>query len=461
MDFLVGNISTIKKKQDNFSNEFIDNENDNNFISKSEVDKKINEKKEKFEIREENNKKRESNENNILNKKDIGKDKDKDRLNIKENKIKEITFSSKENKNEKNKNKNIGKENNSKSVPILEKEENKLIKTKQVLSKESINHISFAHKENKEMDEENSNNFNNDISSTKSKKKKNHIKESVQIQNKNKKESQLSKQYIEDNLLKKQKIINKENEIKNDFKNEEIRGYRKSKNGKMQIVTESQFLRQAFIRMQEEKPTFKLVEEDEDQFFGVNNRYSLRARIPRLNRIAGERIQYTLKKDPILGVCLPSMIGVIKNKHESAFDYASSHRIKPKKKKLKKGLKKIKEEQDLEDLEDMQSDNNFDDSDDDNLPVDYDQENDSDRNEDIVMIPSKSQKGASMNFDVTLNCEIMESQQKNKFIIDKQILRNLKQGDKFFVSPSVVFNFLNYSSKPLRVKVVVLNDKIK
>ena len=45
MDLLLGNISTIKKKKDNISNEFTDNENDNNFISKSEVDKRIKEKK--------------------------------------------------------------------------------------------------------------------------------------------------------------------------------------------------------------------------------------------------------------------------------------------------------------------------------------------------------------------------------------------------------------------------------
>ena len=147
----------------------------------------------------------------------------------------------------------------------------------------------------------------------------------------NKKDTNLTKPFKEDHDLKREKIKKKETDSKNSLKKEQIRGFTKSKNGKVEIVTESQFIREAFLRMQEEKPIFKLMKIDEDQFFGANNRYSLRTRVPRLNRIAGERMEYTLKKDPILGLTLPSLVGVIKNKNESALNYASTHRIKPKK----------------------------------------------------------------------------------------------------------------------------------
>jgi hypothetical protein len=489
MDFLGENLSTIKKKQDNISNEFTDNENDNNFISKSEVDKKIKDKKEKNENKEEVNNKRKS-----IEKIDKGSSK--------ENKIKEVNFSSKENKTEKSKNlkKNPGKENNAhldkenknkivsndskkensikskkekdESEKILNNKSNKdpvssavnniqpvkdtkkkLKKPLQEISNDSFNNMSFGQNQIKEEEEEYSNNYDSNNRDDEIKLEEN--EEPPQFKKKDTNPTNPSQQ--EDFRLKQEKLKKKGQEIKNDLKKEEIRGFKKPKSGKMEIVTESQFIREAFIRMQEEKPIFKLVEEDEDQFFGVNNRYSRRTRVPRLNRIAGERIEYTLKKDPILGVCIPSLFGVIKNKNESTLDYANSHRIKPKKKKLKKGLKKIKEED-----ENSQSDqdNNNDYDDDEDLPADYDQENDSDREEDIVMIPARCQKGVSKNFQVRLNCEIIESQAKNKFVIGKEIFRNLKQGNKFFVSPGAEFNFLNYSNGPLRVKVTVLNDKI-
>ena len=187
-------------------------------------------------------------------------------------------------------------------------------------------------------------------------------------------------------------------------------------------------------------------EDDEDHYFGVSNRYSKRIRIPRLNHLAGERMTYNLVKDPVLKINIPTLIGVATN---DAFSrYASTHQVsKPKKRRLVKSLKNIKEEEN-------------DDEDDDDLPTGFEQENLSEKEEDIVMIPPRMQKGTCKNFQVGLRGEILNSKGRNKFVVGQDVFRNLKSGQIFFVAPDADFNFLNYSDEPLRIKLIILDDII-
>jgi hypothetical protein len=299
------------------------------------------------------------------------------------------------------------------------------------------------------------NNLNNEV------KYENESNDSFQLEDKNKKDLIEKKQIKNEiKITKKNKTENEEKkgvkrkykEMNEEYKKEEVKAIKKAKSGKKVVITESQLLKESYNKMFDSQPQNHNIEIDNEQFFGVSNRYSKRIRINRLNHLAGERLQYKVIKDPILKINLPCLVSISTNQDFNKCINNKNYEVKKKsKRRLTKGLKKIKEED--EEFSDKDSKN----GDDDNLKEDFEEEESSEKRAIIKILP-KSQKGFSKNFQVYLKCEVLNTVGKNKVIFGGKQLLNVKKGEKFVIPPSVDFNFFNYSKDDLRIRLLIENS---
>lgn len=210
------------------------------------------------------------------------------------------------------------------------------------------------------------------------------------------------------------------------------------------ILSNTQRIKDAYNKMVDSKTNFlPLNQKVDESFFGEERRYSKRIRVSRLNHLAGENIKYKLIKDPVLGISLPTIVGFSKSDQIIPIVNTKEIEKKPKKKKLIKGLAKIQEEDEDEKNEEIE---------DIDLPEDYEEE-ECNEEEEFIIVPPKSQKGESLNMQVYLHCEVINSAGKNKIVISNKVLMNLKPNSKFCIMPLNNFNFLNYSDMPLKVKI--------
>jgi len=232
---------------------------------------------------------------------------------------------------------------------------------------------------------------------------------------------------------KKKKLRKPSNDIKDNK-------FKRGVDGKKIPITESQFIKETYQRMLDSKSEYKKISANNEQYFGVSNRYSRRIRIPRLNKLAGERLSYNMVKHPDLKITIPTLAGVISSNNDFEI-FKNEHKIKKSKKRLVKGLKKNTREIEEEEKESESEIFEFID-----LPEDFEEEE-----EDIVKIFPKSQKGICKNLQVYLKCKIVETGPKNLMIIGKSKKKNLKKGEEFYVFPSLEFNFVNLSDEILRI----------
>jgi hypothetical protein len=257
---------------------------------------------------------------------------------------------------------------------------------------------------------------------------------------------------VNENVDERKRVKRKYKEMNEEYKKEEVKSIKKGKNGKKILVTESQLLKESYNKMFESKPENHSIDIEEQQFFGVSNRYSKRIRINRLNHLAGERLQYKLIKDPVLNINLPCLVSISTNQDfRKCFNNQNNYEVKKKtKRRLTKGLKKIKEEEENSDKESQIGG-------DEHLRENFEEEESSDKRAIIKIFP-KSQKGFSKNFQVFLKCEILSSAGKNKVVLGVKQLINLKKGEKFVIPPSVDFNFFNYSDDVFRIRLLIENS---
>jgi hypothetical protein len=280
-------------------------------------------------------------------------------------------------------------------------------------------------------------------------KEKEHIKTEDMASNKEERKI-VKNNIVNENIDQRKRVKRKYKEMNEEYKKEEVKAIKKGKNGKKILVSESQLLKESYNKMFESKPENHSIDIEEQQFFGVSNRYSKRIRINRLNHLAGERLQYKLIKDPVLNINLPCLVSISTNQDfRKCFNNQSDYEVKKKtKRRLTKGLKKIKEEN---------SDKESQSGGEENLEEKFEEEESSDTRAIIKIFP-KSQKGFSKNFQVYLKCDILTSAGKNKVVLGVKQLINLKKGEKFVIPPSVDFNFFNYSDDVFRIRLLIENS---
>lgn len=161
------------------------------------------------------------------------------------------------------------------------------------------------------------------------------------------------------------------------------------------------------------------------KFFGVNNRYSLRNRVRKLNPILGERIQYvrTQYGDEIRTVYSSKLaLQQLREKYE-------------KDKKLKKKLVKAKKT-------DLSSD----------LSENY-SERDDENNNKLLIVKPKSMKNDAKNYQTELEFKIIESANQNEIIVNDKSYKNVKKSTIINITPFAIYSIKNYSKENLVIQV--------
>jgi hypothetical protein len=235
--------------------------------------------------------------------------------------------------------------------------------------------------------------------------------------------------------------------------------------GERTILTETEAAKAYYNTIHDaDKRTIRIQPHD-IEFFGRNDRYSKRIRIPRLNHLAGERIIYTPQRsefDGIDGHHLKNLVsatavlssGQDMNKFRGSILIGQS---KPKvKKRLVKGLKKPDPIEEEESNLSEEDDENLNDS----LPEKYSDSEDEDGRK-IIKISPESQKGLTKNMNVYLKCEIVEPTNNHIIIIGEKTIKNLKKGESFEINPLEKFSFKNHSHNSKLVILMEIIDKIK
>ena len=161
------------------------------------------------------------------------------------------------------------------------------------------------------------------------------------------------------------------------------------------------------------------------KFFGINNRYSLRNRVRKLNPILGERIQYvrTQYGDEIRTVYSSKLaLQQLREKYE-------------KDKKLKKKLVKAKKT-------DLSSD----------LSENY-SERDDENNNKLLIVKPKSMKNDAKNYQTELEFKIIESANQNEIIVNDKSYKNVKKSTIINITPFAIYSIKNYSKENLVIQV--------
>ena len=225
-------------------------------------------------------------------------------------------------------------------------------------------------------------------------------------------------------------------------------------------LTESQYLKTIYKQMQDQKVNYIPIKENDQQYFGQNNRYPKRNRFPVLNELMGERLVYSFKLDNN-STLVPEVIGVYSNNNKFRKDFESTHFIiQNKKKKVlvkrKDMIDKMGEKQENDDKaktkeKEIKIDDEKGEKDDINkivLPNKfYKLDNESTELKTILIIPKQSQKPLAKNYNITLECEVIDTDGNNIFITGSTERENLNSGDNFLIRPQQSFSFQNLSNK--------------
>lgn len=225
---------------------------------------------------------------------------------------------------------------------------------------------------------------------------------------------------------------------------------KKGTKGKKIPVTESQFIKESYMRMLDSKAQFRPIDNrGEREYFGVNNRYSKRIRIPRLNPLAGERLNYSMVKNPYLNIFIPHLTGVTTADNQLKTFQKEKTIIK----KTKRLVKSLKHEENKE----LEEENEKDDLNLDKLIQlpEYYSEEDDDNEDGIVKIYPNSQKGVTRNLQVHLRCKVLSSKGNNLILVGQDKMKNMKVGAQFTIPPLTDFNFFNMASEDLRISLSV------
>ena len=77
----------------------------------------------------------------------------------------------------------------------------------------------------------------------------------------------------------------------------------------------------------------------------------------------------------------------------------------------------------------------------------YKLDNESTELKTILIIPKQSQKPLAKNYNITLECEVIDTDGNNIFITGSTERENLNSGDNFLIRPQQSFSFQNLSNK--------------
>jgi hypothetical protein len=239
------------------------------------------------------------------------------------------------------------------------------------------------------------------------------------------------------------------------------------KNGKI-VLTETQYLKTIFKQLEEQNVKYFPIKEEKQEFFGVDNRYPRRKRFPVLNPIIGERLAYGVRMNNDTKV--PEVIGIYRN-NQFVREFQREHQLKaPKKRLVKKADKerKDKTETKLENLEETNKDEDKSEEDE-KKKVDeegedkelrsyfYKVDKESTKLKTVFIIPKECEKPKAKNYDVKIECEVIETDGENCFITGMKKREKLKPGESFFISPNEVFSFQNFSTKKdMKVSLTVI-----
>ncbi len=238
------------------------------------------------------------------------------------------------------------------------------------------------------------------------------------------------------------------------------------KNGKI-VLTETQYLKTIFKQLEEQNVKYFPIKEEKQEYFGVDNRYPRRKRFPVLNPIIGERLAYGVRMNNDTKV--PEVIGIYRN-NQFVREFQKEHQLKPPKKRLVKKAdkdKKSKTDTKLENLEETNKDGDNSEEDDNKKKDDkeekelksnfYKVDKESTKLKTVFIIPKECEKPKAKNYDVKIECEVIETDGENSFITGTKKREKLKPGESFFISPNEVFSFQNFSTKKdMKVSLTVI-----
>jgi len=247
--------------------------------------------------------------------------------------------------------------------------------------------------------------------------------------------------------------------------------YKKGENNTKNKMTESVFMKSKYKEWTEQECKYVVVENQKNESFGLNGRYSKRNRYPVLNELLGERLKYGFKK--IGEDNVPQIIGVYASRNQtlsrvyekddeegdSSYDEKgessnnetspSTKKKKPPKKVLMKNKAKADDSVDVKEASKVGKDNGQ------TLKNVYRKiEEESTTTKSVFVIPKLSQKPPAKNFDSITECEILETDGQCLFVCGKIFRENLRKGDTFNLKPKEDYYIKNFSQdKDLKISI--------
>lgn len=194
-----------------------------------------------------------------------------------------------------------------------------------------------------------------------------------------------------------------------------------------ELILETQYMKQSYQMLTKfRSKTFDVSHNNNSSLnssnsstsFGINNRYSLRMRVPRLNHLMGERIKYIHTK-------YGDEVSQIISCRVHFMTYLSSYQLINTKHKLYKPLQELKE-----DFDELKESNAI-----------------------VLSIKPHCKKSERKNDKKQLVCEIKESQGNNWFIINEIIYKNQKTGKRLIIPSNASFEIRNYSNNELVIQL--------
>jgi len=300
--------------------------------------------------------------------------------------------------------------------------------------------------------------------------KKENKKPQQKVNEKNKENIKKPSPSKNEKISKKKKFSQFREENLSDYENEENNKKPKRVAGPPQgKMTENEVLKRSYQYMLSVEPKKVEIQKANEKVFGVDGRYSMRNRVPKLNHIAGDRVIYELVWDNEINMYVNEMKYIYTNSINLE-SFKEKFQIKnPKKRKLVKGLKQLSQNNKEAKENERPIDNEDEDEDEDeeeeeeeekeedgkNLPEKF---NDEDMNGyNILRIFPRSQKKETKNLNVKIKGKVIEAYGKNSIILGPTKLNNLKKNDTFEILPHVRFGFLNYSNRDLRIKLEIID----
>lgn len=201
--------------------------------------------------------------------------------------------------------------------------------------------------------------------------------------------------------------------------------------------------------MTESQPKiYDVVHSKQEQTFGKNGRYSLRMRIPRLNKLLGEKVTY-------IHTAYGDEIRSIYSSRKAVKDITEQYEIgKGKQRKLRKGLQ---QKSNFKSKDDNRN-SDIDKEDEDELNDSY-SEIDQDNSVKLLVIKPHSQKSISRNYQTELIFRIKESSGRNSIIINDKEYRNLKKNSSVNVPPNCEYQIKNYSKTNFVVSICFIKEE--